>query len=159
MAIKLSKWNGPVGVIAPAAGTIGGGAATGSATATDAAGGGAGTIGITAAGGAMSEAAGGSAGSVSPEVAGMTASVEEDPEEATRAAATRLVLRPSLAVTVGSALKTGSRRRWCRRTEALTEPGARWEVEEGGKRRVNRPGAGGARSRSGHGAGRGSPRI
>jgi len=78
MAIKLSKWNGPVGVIAPAAGTIGGGAAT----ATDAAGGGAGTIGITAAGGAVSEAVGGSAGSISPEVAGMTASVEEDPEEA-----------------------------------------------------------------------------
>ncbi|KAF7106199.1 hypothetical protein CFC21_106951 [Triticum aestivum] len=82
MAIKLSKWNGPVGVIAPAAGTIGGGAATGSTTATDAAGGGAGTIGITAAGGTVSEAAGGSAGSVSPEVAGMTTSVEEDPEEA-----------------------------------------------------------------------------
>ena len=82
MAIKLSKWNGPVGVIAPAAGTIGGGAATGSMTATDAVGGGAGTIGITAAGGAVSEAAGGSADSVSPEVAGMTASVEEDPEEA-----------------------------------------------------------------------------
>ena len=82
MAIKLSKWNGPVGVIAPAAGTIGGGAATGSTTATDAAGGGAGTIGITAAGGTVSEAAGGSAGSVSPEVGVMTASVEEDPEEA-----------------------------------------------------------------------------
>ncbi|SPT17295.1 unnamed protein product [Triticum aestivum] len=70
MAIKLSKWNGPVGVIAPAAGTIGGGAATGSTTAND------------AAGGVVSEVAGGSAGSVSPEVAGMTASVEEDPEEA-----------------------------------------------------------------------------
>ena len=82
MAIKLSKWNGPVGVIAPAAGTIGGGAATGSTTATDPTGGGAGTIGITAAGGAGSEAAGGSVGSVSPEVAGITASVEEDPEEA-----------------------------------------------------------------------------
>ncbi|KAM3191515.1 hypothetical protein ACQJBY_069039 [Aegilops geniculata] len=82
MAIKLSKWNGPVGVIAPAAGTIGSGAATGSTTAPDAACGSAGTIGITAAGGAVSEAAGGSAGSVSPEVAGMTASVEEDPEEA-----------------------------------------------------------------------------
>ncbi|XBI68303.1 hypothetical protein VPH35_047522 [Triticum aestivum] len=82
MAIKLSKWNGPVDVIAPAAGTIGGGAATGSTTATDAAGGGAGTIEITTAGGAVSEAVGGSAGSVSPEIAGMTASVEEDPEEA-----------------------------------------------------------------------------
>ncbi|KAM3192100.1 hypothetical protein ACQJBY_069382 [Aegilops geniculata] len=82
MAIKVSKWSGPVGVIAPATWTIGGGAATGSATATDAAGGGAGTIGITAAGGAVSKAAGGSACSVSPEVAGMTASVEEDPEEA-----------------------------------------------------------------------------
>ncbi|KAM3261854.1 hypothetical protein ACQJBY_052508 [Aegilops geniculata] len=82
MAIKLSKWNGPVGVIAPVARTIGGRATTGSTTATDATGGGAGTIGITAAGGAVREAAGGSAGSVSPEVAGMTTSVEEDPEEA-----------------------------------------------------------------------------
>ncbi|EMS59562.1 hypothetical protein TRIUR3_23682 [Triticum urartu] len=82
MAIKLSKWNGPVGVIAPAAGTISDGAATGSTTATDAVGGGAGTIGITTMGGAVSEAAGGSTGSVSPEVAGMMAIVEEDPEEA-----------------------------------------------------------------------------
>ena len=81
-AIKLSKWNGPVGVMAPAAGTVDGGAATGATAATDAAGGGAGTIGITAAGGAVSEAAGGSAGSVFPEVAEMTATVEEDPEEA-----------------------------------------------------------------------------
>ena len=82
MAIKLSKWNGPAGVMTPAAGVAVCGAAAGTTAATDAAGDGAGIIGITVAGGAVSEAAGGSAGSASPEVAGMTVSVEEDPEGA-----------------------------------------------------------------------------
>ena len=77
MAIKLSKWNGPVGVIAPAAGTVGGGAETGSTVATDATGGAAGRGGIAAAGSVASVAASGTASGTSPEAAGRTASDEE----------------------------------------------------------------------------------
>ena len=83
MAIKLSKWNGSMGVLMPATGAVGGGAATGTTAATDVAGDDAGRVRIAAAGGAVNAATGGTAGRTSPEATGMTTSVEEEPVEAT----------------------------------------------------------------------------